>query len=654
LLLGSEMGARIDGHDTVIRLNRLPTSLYEEPDVGRKTDILWIDRNLSRIELMGGASSSYCPHAGPDCTFNFSSLIVHNWEEERDCMLWSKAPYTVHTMHTHLQYEIDRFLGMFVQGVDAFSLGLVSFVAFAQLCDAMTLFGFGVLPPAEGEGKAKAVNDEWAHNLTREHDFIDRVARGALDLQPGPMRRDYGFPANSTERRLLESIQRLQGQVVRIPVKPPRPETKAATMQAILLAVLLALGAGSAILGYACRARRRDGSDSKDAGGVNSDSDESSLNAADDNAASEDGDELEVLMKRQARKSNFSMQVWIVLIFVVSSSGQAIAISAARGPDGKLPFDFAVAVFASEAMKLVIALGWLLGTGCSNLRCPPPTPWMWETADLSVVAALFTLQNELNYIVIELIGAVLFTLLSNLKIVCTAIAMKCLLGKQFSLMQWIGIVMLTLSAIVVKAPALALVSITGEDGASTFSTSQIIGIVLLQINSMSAGFAAVRNELIFKRVASPTRKMPFMLQNCVLYIWGLVLNFISWYVWGEHDFMGGVNGPAWISIICAAIFGLGVALMLRFLDNVVRCFASVGQVLFTVVVSRVLPSRYIHHRSTFDIFYVLSLVLLVSALVMYQQHESNRLNCRLFQAIVATLLLGMAVLWLEQFAHPDD
>mmetsp|Transcript_71900 Transcript_71900/g.203032 ORF Transcript_71900/g.203032 Transcript_71900/m.203032 type:complete len:233 (+) Transcript_71900:3-701(+) len=232
--------------------------------------------------------------------------------------------------------------------------------------------------------------------------------------------------------------------------------------------------------------------------------------------------------------------------------------------------------------------------------------------------------------------------------------MKCLLGKEFTTLQWVGIMMLTASAMVVKAPALVLVSMTGEGSAATLSTSQVVGVALLLINSMSAGLAAVRNELIFKRAASPASKMPFVLQNCVLYVCGLALNFMSWYIWGEHAFMEGVNGPAWISIISAAIFGLGVALMLRFMDNVVRCFASVGQVLFTVVVSRVLPSRYIHHRSTFDIFYVLSLVLLVSALVMYQQHESSRLNCRLLQAIGATLLLGMAVLWLEQFAHPDD
>mmetsp|Transcript_112071 Transcript_112071/g.317378 ORF Transcript_112071/g.317378 Transcript_112071/m.317378 type:complete len:476 (-) Transcript_112071:53-1480(-) len=372
-------------------------------------------------------------------------------------------------------------------------------------------------------------------------------------------------------------------------------------------------------------------SDEEDSGTENRGSDTS-----DEDQSGEDSPAK--LVKTEEPSRNWPLQIGIVTIFVVAGSAQALAVAAARGSGHNLPFDFAVAVFCTEAMKLMVAVGWLLGTGCPNFVCPPPRSWLWETLDLSTVAALFALQNELNYLVITFIGAVLFTILGNMKIVFTAIFMRCMLGKEFATLQWVAIGMLTFSAMVVKAPDLAGMS---DDKSSP---SWLLGVVLLLANTMSAGFAGVRNELIFKRTADngccdPAVKMPFMMQNAVLYVWGLILNFSSWYIWGQHPFMQGIGGAAWVAIASAAIFGLMCAMMLKFLDNAVRCFASVAQLLFTVVVSRMFPAHF--HVGSFDYFYVASLVLLVAALVVYQQHNSANLPKWLAGAIISSLCVGL-------------
>mmetsp|Transcript_9867 Transcript_9867/g.13882 ORF Transcript_9867/g.13882 Transcript_9867/m.13882 type:complete len:95 (-) Transcript_9867:144-428(-) len=91
--------------------------------------------------------------------------------------------------------------------------------------------------------------------------------------------------------------------------------------------------------------------------------------------------------------------------------------------------------------------------------------------------------------------------------------------------------------------------------------------------------------------------------------------------------------------------GLMVAMMLKYLDNVVKCFSGVGQVLFTVLASRLLPDHL--HKGSFDIFYLASLVTLAVSLVLYQGHASKRLPLLMFTALVSSLVIGLACMWID-------
>mmetsp|Transcript_30649 Transcript_30649/g.56006 ORF Transcript_30649/g.56006 Transcript_30649/m.56006 type:complete len:418 (-) Transcript_30649:150-1403(-) len=331
-------------------------------------------------------------------------------------------------------------------------------------------------------------------------------------------------------------------------------------------------------------------------------------------------------------------QVLIVTAFVCCGAAQALAVSAARTEAGELPFDQGAAVACSESLKLAVALGLLLGSDRSALRCPPPSGWLWEAMDLTVVAGFFALQNELNYITIAYLGAVLFVLLGNsLKIVFTVFFMWLLLRKQFAPLQWIAVMLLVVSATVSQAP-----QIIGEETAG-FSWRLVMGLGVMLVLTTSAGFAAVRNELIFKRERED--RMPFMLQNAVMYVWGIGFNLSSWAFFGKHSFLEGFTPVVWVSVVCASCMGLMVAMMLKYLDNVVRCFSGVGQVLFTVLASRLLPAHL--HEGNFDVFYLASLVTLAVALVLYQGHSNKRLPLLLFSALLASLVIGLTCMWLD-------
>ena len=54
ILRGRGLGAKVDGHDTVIRINRLPVAAFGA-DVGNRTDILFTRAFGSRHEVANGS-----------------------------------------------------------------------------------------------------------------------------------------------------------------------------------------------------------------------------------------------------------------------------------------------------------------------------------------------------------------------------------------------------------------------------------------------------------------------------------------------------------------------------------------------------------------------------------------------------------------------
>lgn len=184
------------------------------------------------------------------------------------------------------------------------------------------------------------------------------------------------------------------------------------------------------------------------------------------------------------------------------------------------------------------------------------------------------------------------------------------------------------------------------DGRGRWSHGTAVGLVLLLASAASSGLASVKNEFILKReVEGPP--MPFMAKNAVLYLWGFGLNLASWKCWGSHPLLGSFNSAALVSIACLVGLGLACAVILRYLDNVVRCFSSVAQVLMTMVLSHMLPARL--HEGTFGVFYAMALVLLSVALVIYQAHGSQQLRGYVVGAAACAVCVSLTCNALDRF-----
>jgi hypothetical protein len=344
---------------------------------------------------------------------------------------------------------------------------------------------------------------------------------------------------------------------------------------------------------------------------------------------------------------SYLWQLAVVFVFVALGSCQALSTKLSETRNGKLPYDSSAAVAIAEAVKLMVSLVCVFFVERDQLSGITASTLRYEFGELSVIAFLFALQNELNFLVIEQLGSALFVMLGNLKIVFTCIFMRLIMGKQFAPLQWFAVCTLFVSAAIVKLPLVMFGASGVEDG--TAKKSFLFGIMMLLVACTSSGLSSVQNEIVLKRRGAGGQSLSFMAKNAVLYSWGVLFNALSWMMFGQKPFLACFTQMGLASILCLAGMGLACAVILGYLDNVVRCFSSVAQVLVVVLFSRLFPDAF--QEGEIDFFFMAAMTLLVVAIVTYQNHDSPNLWTYVYSAAVGSVAMGYMAMTLDSAPH---
>ena len=117
----------------------------------------------------------------------------------------------------------------------------------------------------------------------------------------------------------------------------------------------------------------------------------------------------------------------------------------------------------------------------------------WDWIHLTVPSTLYTIQNSLQYISTSQLSAPVFQVLSQLKIVTTALCSVLLLNRRISIVQWLAITGLTCGV--------ALVQISQQDvelDSSTIKNNSFLGFITVLCGCITSGFAGVYFEKILK------------------------------------------------------------------------------------------------------------------------------------------------------------
>mmetsp|Transcript_11753 Transcript_11753/g.21387 ORF Transcript_11753/g.21387 Transcript_11753/m.21387 type:complete len:335 (+) Transcript_11753:50-1054(+) len=247
---GSRFGEEIDAHDTVIRVNRLPTESFFA-DFGQRTTILFGGKYLERqseVDLMGSGTADCASRLGPCdlealvikgplssegrsasiCIFN----TIMRWQKAHDqlptCwstwpLAWKNARMAVGVQREALASAVLQFpvwqrthkeqtyMDLLMRGPKDFGLristGFFAFLTFVPLCDTMNLYGFRSGDPQRPDSTSDGHKATANHGgFLIEHALLHKLVNGTA------RREDY--PSTAMGTWLMEQLKAKSGRIM--------------------------------------------------------------------------------------------------------------------------------------------------------------------------------------------------------------------------------------------------------------------------------------------------------------------------------------------------------------------------------------------------------------------------------------------------------
>lgn len=249
------------------------------------------------------------------------------------------------------------------------------------------------------------------------------------------------------------------------------------------------------------------------------------------------------------------------------------------------------AVFFSEVLKIISSFGCLWQERGSAALAVRATVQAFskhsETAKMCVPALLYTLQNNLLFVSLSNLSAAVYQVTYQLKILSTALLSVMILGKVLNTEKWVSLLMLTAGVALIQVPS-------GEGGATTrephASSNSYIGLVAVLSACVTSGLSGVYLEKILKQTDAS-----IWVRNIQLGLISSLLAIVGCYATDgdairQHGFTQGYSLLVWAVIFLQAVGGLVVAAVLKYADNIAKCFGNA----LSIVISCILSVVFLH------------------------------------------------------------
>jgi len=264
--------------------------------------------------------------------------------------------------------------------------------------------------------------------------------------------------------------------------------------------------------------------------------------------------------------------------FVVA---QTVMIRMSRDSSGNLPYNPAAATFLNELIKLIVSFSiwWIYDKDSDYNGLAGIT--VQSVLYFSVPGLIYAIQNSLVFYALCFLEPPTFQVFASLKIITTAILFRVILIKVLTIVQWAALVQLFLSMVVTKMGSLLHRDRLEE------RRDLLIGACVLFVNSCLSATSGIANEWLIKK---QDKKAPLMIKSIQLYAWGTLINFMAWIANDAGiDSLMSLTSPLVMAIILNnAAVGLSVAFIMKYADNIVKCFSTAAAVFISAVLSSVL------------------------------------------------------------------
>ncbi|KRZ69286.1 UDP-N-acetylglucosamine transporter [Trichinella papuae] len=264
-----------------------------------------------------------------------------------------------------------------------------------------------------------------------------------------------------------------------------------------------------------------------------------------------------------------------VLVFTTSSVVLLLRYSRTMNvTDGRYLSSTAVAL--SEVLKVVISLSMIFheaGYSISEMQTQLRTEMIvkrYEMLKMLVPALLYIVQNNLLFLALSNLDAATYQITYQSKILTTAILSVLMLGKRLDLLKWLSLFALMCGVAIIQIPA----NSTVDQQFTRDWSSKVIGLSAVIIACFTSGFSGVYLELILKTTNTSLWMRNFQLALFSVFsgFGAVVVNDLSAVV--ENGFFQGYNIFTWLVILLQAFGGLVIGMVVKYMDNIVKVFAS--------------------------------------------------------------------------------
>lgn len=284
-----------------------------------------------------------------------------------------------------------------------------------------------------------------------------------------------------------------------------------------------------------------------------------------------------------------AMKILILVAVMLQNTAYALLRAYSRGTL-KETWSTSSALLAMELAKLVLS-SWQLHVSDAPTDVPRHLSmagkWLHllnlrSSAKMAVPALIYLIMNILSFYALGRIDAATFAIVSQLKVLTTAVCSVAVLGRSLTARKWRALFTLTLGVVLITAE-----THPGGGGGSSYGSGAgrlawLLGLLAVVVEVVLSGFASIYFEKVLKS-ADETYS-----------VWDRNFQLASWSILVYAPLTLHENpaspfaGWSWMAAACAAAGALGgvlVALSLKYADSVTKTIATTGSIVLTTLLN---------------------------------------------------------------------
>uniref|UniRef100_A0A1L8DEW5 Putative udp-galactose transporter n=1 Tax=Nyssomyia neivai TaxID=330878 RepID=A0A1L8DEW5_9DIPT len=325
-------------------------------------------------------------------------------------------------------------------------------------------------------------------------------------------------------------------------------------------------------------------------------------------------------------KPNFSnlfpsrSSAFIFISYIALFVNQGILVTASQNENNKYNYNTVTAVLLTELLKLIVST--CLYCKDNSLK----SLWCEVISGTKVVvlyfvpAFLYCLYNNLAFVNLSKFDPTTYYLLLQFRVVITGILFQMIFKKYLSRRQWLSLLLLTLGCMVkqVNFSSNGDASERATNAKNTSGFDFSINAVFILTQTLCSCLAGVYNEYLLKREDT---NVNIYVQNVIMYFDSIVCNVSVLLLQGElvdafqMDSLKAVFRPNVIVIMVNnAAIGIVTSFFLKYMNSIIKTFASALELFFTAILCFFLFSMPIYFNT------ILAIGIVSFAVFMYSQN----------------------------------